>query len=133
MCAPLLGSDLPYFAREAAADVIFLFKSHDPHAALLRYPSRRPVWDRLRRSQGRELQFVEPIVGHDLDGFGHQAPSLPRQAEPEPSLVVFTPHEGDAPYELMRRALQPQGPMPLVATLHGRQSVIAAVGQGSIF
>lgn len=57
---------------------------------------------------------------------------MPRQAEPEPPIVVLCFHERNAADGLIRVALQSQRPMPRLTTPYRWEGAVAVVGQSAI-
>src|SRR5208282_745146 len=129
---PLLGRDLPDFRRQSAGNEVSLFGGHDAHSLSFRNAARGLVGHRLGRSEDRKFQNVEPIVGDHFAGFTHQAPPLPRQAEPESAIVIFRSHQADRADHTGRIALEPQGPVPFFSAFDRRKSDISAIRQSTI-
>jgi len=95
-CVPLLGRDLPNFRRQPSGNEVSLFGGNDAHSLPFRNAARCLIGNRLGRSEDGELQNVKPIVGNCVASFTHQPLPLPRQAEPEPAIVIFRSHQADA-------------------------------------
>jgi len=84
---PFAGGDLPYLAGVPAGDEVSLFRGDDAHASLLGDAARGVIADRFRSAQDRKFEDVEPEVVDGDDGLGHQALAMPREAEPEATIV----------------------------------------------
>lgn len=95
-CVPLLGCDLPDFRWQPSGNEVSLFGGNDAHSLPFRNAARCLIGNRLGRSEDGELQNVKPIVRNCVASFTHQPLPLPRQAEPEPAIVIFRSHQADA-------------------------------------
>ena len=105
--APFLGGDLPDLGQQSSANVVSFLHSHNPHALVFRNSAGCNVRHRFLCAQHWKAQLAEPIIGNGIDCFRHQALALPRQAEPEPPIIVLRFHEGYAADVLPGIALQP--------------------------
>src|SRR6185312_1361170 len=132
MTAPFLGGDLPDFSSKTSADVVLFFDSDYTHAAHFGDAPRPVIGYGFWNAKRGEAEIVEPEIGDRGDGFGHQAPALPRNSEPEAAVVGDVVEETDRSNDLFGGGPEAQCPMPLFSALHGRQSDVAVVGQGAV-
>src|SRR4051795_13235226 len=116
---PFVRSDLPNLRGKASTDVVPFLGGDDAHALTFGDPAGCGIGYGFGHAEDRKAEHVEPIVVDGRGGFGHQTLTLPRQAEPE-SAIVLSAHDTYAADEVLRRGFQTKGPMPLIATLHGR-------------
>jgi hypothetical protein len=58
--------------------------------------------------------------------------SVPGQSKPESTIDVFSFQQGYAANQTVWFGLEPEGPMPLIAAIHGGKSCIAIVGVGAV-
>jgi hypothetical protein len=129
---PFLGRDLPDFRWQPATNEVSLFGGNDTHSLPLRNSARGLIGNRLGNSQGWKFQHIEPIIGDGIGGFAHEALPLPRQAEPEPSIVIFRSHQTDGADHARRIALEPQGPVPSLSPFDRRKSDISTIRQRTV-
>src|ERR1019366_1569595 len=71
-------------------------------------------------------------IGNGLGGLGRQPLSLPRQSHPESAILVLLVLEADAADQSVRRTFETQSPVPFLAALHGRESMVAVPGKGAV-
>lgn len=109
-----------------------LFPGNQAHTAFFRDAAGCSVGSRLGGSQHWELEGVKPEVGDGFAGLGHEALPVPGQSNPESTIDVFSFQQGHAANQLVWLSFETDGPMPLIAAIHGGKSCIAIVGVGAV-
>lgn len=118
--SPVFGGEFPVFGGEVAGDVVVFGLGDAAHSFADGDGAGGGVFDCFLGVQDGLLQFFEPESVDGVDGFGHQALSLPGESEPEAAIDGAGEDEADGADDFfLGVALEREHPVPLFAAFDG--------------